>query len=181
MGPEQFTHLFQTLARLYSKAPAARDALIWIGSRDPAGPEGHEAMKILARDHVGTEGLGPVCDAVASLPTAAAEAFLRAVGDNSPHREVRARAGLALALILKRWSENAADLADADSRRARQMAQYFGEPIAERIGKDPRAIAEEAERLFKHAAETSGDVVLTGGRLGEIAEPALYEMVVRWR
>jgi hypothetical protein len=48
-GPEHYTHLFLMLARLHPKDPAARDALIWIGSHDPAGPEAHEAMKILAR------------------------------------------------------------------------------------------------------------------------------------
>ena len=64
VGPEHYTHLFQLLARLHPKDPAAIDARVWIGSHDPAGPEGHEAMKILARDHIGSDKLGPVCDAV---------------------------------------------------------------------------------------------------------------------
>jgi hypothetical protein len=176
VGPEQYTHLFRMLARLYPKDPAARDALIWIGSHDPAGPEGYEAMKILARDHIGSEGLGPVCDAAAALPTAAVESFLRTVAEKSPHRAVRARAGFALALILKRWSDNAADLAVADSPRARQMARYFGEPVAERIRKEPRAITEEAQRLFQHVQETAGDVAFEGGRLADAVERALYEL-----
>ena len=86
---------------------------------------------------------------------------------------MRARAGFALALILKRWSDNAADLADADSPRARQMARYFGEPVAERIRKDPRAITEEAERLFERVRETAGDVAYRGrsSRRGRGASP----------
>ena len=176
VGPEHYTHLFQLLAWLYPKDPAARDAWIWIGSHDPAGPEGHEAMKILSRDHANSDKLGSVCDAVGTLPTGAAESFLRAVAEKSPHREVRARACFALALIFKRWSDNAEDLADADSPRARQMARYFGEAVAERIRKNPRAITEEAERLFERVRETVGDVAFEGRRLAEAADRVLYEM-----
>jgi thiol-disulfide isomerase/thioredoxin len=176
VGPEGYTHLFLRLARLHPEDPAGRDALIWIGSHDPAGPEGHDAMAILARDFADSDGLGPVCDAVGYLPIAPAEAFLRAVAEQSPHRDVRARARFALALILKRWSDNAADLADADSPRARQMARYFGEPVAGLIRKDPRAIAEEAERLFEQVRDTAGESAYRGGRLARAAEHALFEM-----
>jgi thiol-disulfide isomerase/thioredoxin len=176
VGPEAYTHLFQMLAHLHPDDPAALDALVWIGSHDPAGPEGHEAMTIIARDHIGSDKLGPVCDAVAYLPTAEAESFLRAVAEQSPHRDVRGRASFAMALILKRWSDNAADLAHAESTRARQMSRYFGAAVADRIRKDPRAITEEAERLFERVVETAGDVAFKGGRLGEAAKRALYEM-----
>jgi subtilisin family serine protease len=176
VGPEQYTHLFQLLARLHPDNPAARDALIWIGGHDPAGPEGQEALKILARDHIGSDGLGPVCDAVGSLPTVVAESFLRSVSEKSPHKEVRARASFALATILKRWSDNAPDLTDASGPRARQMSRYFGEQVSERIRKDPRTIADEALRLFQHVRETAGDARFKGGRLAEAADHALFEM-----
>jgi hypothetical protein len=81
VGPEYYTHLFQLLAWLHPENPAAIDARVWIGSRDPAGPEGQESMKILARDHVGSDKLGSVCDAVGYLPIALAESFLRAVAE----------------------------------------------------------------------------------------------------
>lgn len=187
VGPEQYTHLFQMLARRHPKGPVARDALVWIGSHDPAGPEGHEAMQILPRDHMGSDKLGSVCDAVGNLPKAEAETFLRTVAEKSPYREVRTRATFALALILKRWSDNAPDLADTRSERAQRMSRYFGEAVAARIRKNPRAITEEAERLFQRVVETAGDVAFVerpfgglgatnGGRIAEIAERALFEM-----
>jgi thiol-disulfide isomerase/thioredoxin len=176
VGPENYTHLFQILARLHPKDPVAIDALVWIGSHDPAGPEGQETMKILSRDHVGSDKLGPVCDAVGYLPIEEAETFLRAVAERSSHAEVRSRASLALALILKRWSDNAADLADTASARAKQMTRYFREPVAIRIRRDSRAITEEAERLFERVRETAGNASYQGSRLEEAAGRALHEM-----
>jgi hypothetical protein len=35
VGPEHYTHLFQLLAWLHPEDPAAIDARVWIGSRDP--------------------------------------------------------------------------------------------------------------------------------------------------
>jgi thiol-disulfide isomerase/thioredoxin len=176
VGPERYTHLFQALARLHPRDPAALDALVWIGSRDPAGPEGQESMKILEKDYIRSDKLGSVCDAVGYLPIAPAESFLRAVAEKNADRTVRARASFALALILKRWSDNAADLADAGTPIARQMARYFGEAVAERIRQNPREMTGEAERLFERVRETAGDAVYRGSRLAEAADRALYEM-----
>ena len=90
---------------------------------------------------------------------------------------MRARASFALALILKRWSDNAADMADADSPRAWQMARFFGEAVAERIRMNPRAITEEAERLFEQVRETARGRRVPGGVASlEAADRAVYEM-----
>jgi thiol-disulfide isomerase/thioredoxin len=56
------------------------------------------------------------------------------------------------------------------------MARYFGEPISERIRKDPRAITEEAEQLFESIVQNDGGVAFKGGRLGDAAASALHEM-----
>lgn len=171
-GPEQYTVYFQALARLHPGDPAARDAMIWNACHDPSSVEAEEAMKILARDYADSDGLGPVCNAVGFVPFAKSEDFLRAIAEKSPHREIRAQAAFNLALILKQWTDNAADLADADS----PMARFFGEPVAERVRKDPRAMVREAERLFEQAREAAGDATYLKWRLAEAAELALYEM-----
>src|SRR5438552_298874 len=46
VGPEAYTYLFQLLAWLHPNDAAAQDALVWIASHDPAGPEGQEAMRV---------------------------------------------------------------------------------------------------------------------------------------
>lgn len=176
VGPEQYTLFFQMLARLHPSDPAARDALIWNAAHDPSSSEAEEAMIILARDHVDSDRLGPVCDAVGFVPFAKAETFLRTVAEESPHREVRARAAFGLAVILKRWFDNADLLADADSPRGRRMVELFGEPVAARVREDPRAIAEEAERLFEQVRATAGDATYFRWRLAEVAEWTLSEM-----
>jgi peroxiredoxin len=189
VGPEAYTHLFQLFARLHPNDAAAQVALVWIASHDPAGPEGQEAMRVLARDHINKESLWRACVALQGLPIDQAESFLRAVAEKSPHRKARAHASYALALILKRWSENAEALADPTSARARQMANYFGEAVAERIRKNSRVMTEEAESLFErireHYADISGaklelanydDVVEVRDQLGQAADHALDEM-----
>ncbi|HEV2293644.1 MAG TPA: TlpA disulfide reductase family protein [Tepidisphaeraceae bacterium] len=182
-GPEGFTHRFLFLARKHPSDPAGVDALIWIASHDPAGPEGHEAMERLARDHAAHPGLGPACSKVRGLPVEPVESFLRAVLRVTPHRDVRAGATYSLAMILKRWADDAPELADPTTPRARQLATYFGEPLAKRIRTDPGAIQAEAEALFGRLRDRYADVPAdddsadgAGRQLGHIAERTLYEM-----
>lgn len=174
--PSQYTLYFKILAQLHPKDPAAQDALIWNASHDPSSVEAEEAMIILARDHVDSDKLGPACDAVGYVPFVKSETFLRTVVEKSPHREVRARAAFGLARILKRWFDYAEDLANAESPRGRKMAEFFGEPVAGRIRKDPQAIAKEAERLLEQVRETAGDARYREGSLAEAAARTLGEL-----
>jgi peroxiredoxin len=175
-GPEEFTHRFLAVARRHPADPAAVDALVWIAAHDPAGPEGHEAMAVLARDHAGDDRLAPACDAVRRLPDEAAEAFLRAVAEKSPHRDVRARALYGLAVVLKRWTDDAADLSDPESRRGKDLADFYGGHVAERVRKDAAGMAAEAERAFEQVRDRYAGVRDADGPLAEAAGRALYEM-----
>jgi acyl-CoA reductase-like NAD-dependent aldehyde dehydrogenase len=103
--PDKFAPRFLELAEKNPKDPAGVDALIWVVEysppRGPAGKFRKEALEILARDHVTSDKLGPLCSNLGYARDAATESFLRAVLKKNPHREEQGQACLALAQMLK--------------------------------------------------------------------------------
>ncbi len=138
-NPKEFARRFVELARESPKGPAAVEALFWaLQHGRMEGPEVEEALDLLARDHLRSKRLGPICVALDRLcgdwfPPA--EKLFRAVLRESPHREARGAACLALAdqMRLRHDSAAAALLLGRASRtglRAKKVAAW-GEEAAE--------------------------------------------------
>src|SRR5215470_9715415 len=98
------------LVEQHPQDPIAIDALlqaVWqvngtwwpveVAGRDEACPR---AFALLQRDHLGSERLGPLCERISYGFCKEYEPFLRAVLAQSPHRQVRAAACVALARLL---------------------------------------------------------------------------------
>jgi hypothetical protein len=112
---------FLDFAEKYSKDPVAltalRQAVQALGSTDsaalavwetnrsdfPAGPKDGSAVRtvrLLMRDHVLSDKIGPVCDRLRYSYRLESEEFLRAALETNPHREMQGLACLALAQFM---------------------------------------------------------------------------------
>jgi hypothetical protein len=173
------------LAEKYPDDPIALDALteavrqvntvpypVEMVGRDVARPR---AFALLRRDHIRSEKIGPLCERISGGLCAEYEPFLREVLEKNPHREVRARAYLALAHFLSNRSLKL-DLVLGDPKLARDFADLYGEGYLEGLRRQDRAkAAEEAEALLVRATQDYGGVKLPGGEtVAETAEPELF-------
>jgi hypothetical protein len=177
---------FVALAERYPNDPAAADALIravWYVNSTPWPVElvGRDdararAFGLLERDHIRSDKLGPVCERISGGFCKEYEAFLRAVLEKSPHREVQARACLALAHFLNNRAQRL-DLIREQSELATAFAALYGEGYLAGLQRQPRVAARrEAEALFERAARDYGDVRLPLGSVAEKAEAELFEI-----
>ena len=102
--PEKFAPRFLELAEKNPKDPVAVDALVWVlnfaSAYGPTDKPRKKAIEILARDHLTSDKLAPVCGRLGTRD-AEAEAFLRTILKKNPHRDAQGQACLALAKLLQ--------------------------------------------------------------------------------
>jgi hypothetical protein len=177
---------FVDLAEKYPKDPVAVDALIravWQVNSTPwpvelVGPDEAraKALAVLRRDHIRSDKLGPLCERMSGGYCKEYEAFLRAVLEESPHQEVRARACLALAHFLTNRAQRI-DLTRGQPELTREFAGLYGEAyLAGLQGQDRGEVVREAEALFERALRDYGHVKLPGGTVAGRAEAELFEI-----
>src|SRR5262249_56246143 len=97
--------------------------------RDEARPR---AFALLERDHLRSDRLGPLCDRISYGFCAEYETFLRAVLEKNPHKEVRARACLALAHYLNNRALRL-DLVRDQPALAREFADLYGKDCSDAL------------------------------------------------
>src|SRR5262249_32043740 len=140
--------------------------------RDGARPR---AFALLRRDHIRSDKLGPLCERISYGLCAEYEPFLREVLEMNPHKEVRARACLALARFLSNRSLRLAVTAKQPAQ-AREFADLYGKEYLEGLRRQDRTKAtEEAEALLVRATRDYGDLKLPDGEtVAEKAGPELF-------
>jgi peroxiredoxin len=147
---------FLKLARENPGDPAAAEALLWVIQHRLFAPEAAEAMSLLARDHIRSEGLAAIIreiDALHGDPFDPMEKLFRAAIERSPHREVRGWATLALGHSLVHRKEKA-EREDAWNTLFQNGASV---PFAKRSGltdADLDKLAHDAAVLFEQVART---------------------------
>lgn len=178
---------FVELAEKYPNDPIAIDALskaVWQVNTTPWPAElvgqdsaGARAFAILQRDHIRSDKLGPICLRISGGFCKEYETFLRTVLEASPHHDVQGLACLSLAHFLNNRLQRL-DLVKDQPELAREFAGLFGKEYLEELQRRNRTQAnQEAEALFKQAAEKFGDVQIPdGGTIGEQAKAELFEI-----
>jgi hypothetical protein len=183
---------FLELAEKNPQDPVAPEALVQTvtlvnGTAFPTGGKdspGERALALLAREHVQSDKLGPVCQQVVFGFHRSHQAFLRAVLQRSPHREVQALACLSLAQFLNNRLQRLEVLRDQDEPElAERYHRVFGKDYVEELQRqDSAAVAREIETLFDRALANYGDVKIpvtyfgSGGTVGEQAEEELFQL-----
>jgi hypothetical protein len=173
-----FAKKLLAVAKGAPKDPAAVDALVWVGTHACPTPEGRRALELLARDHVISDKIGPVCARLANLYSPQIEPFLRDVIAKNVDHVTKGQACLALGQHLKRQAELVRSLRE-DPRmvqRVGAMAEFGPERVKELLAKDPDAIMTEAERLLERVVKEFGDVKPNGQPIGQRAEGELFEL-----
>jgi peroxiredoxin len=178
--PHEFAPRFLALAETHPDDPAALDALIWVASECLFGAHAEKALGMIARDHSRSERLKDYCGGNARYgePFSPYEEMLRAVLKDNPHRDVKARACVALGAYLKMAKETTEKHLVGDSRRlARPPASLANfDRIRDRgLGK----VGAEAEALFEEVLERYADVQIENSyprNAGEFAKGQLFEL-----
>ena len=183
----EFGLKFVELAEEYPRDPIAVDALtqaVWQVNTTPWPVElvGKDdararAFELLRRDHIQSDKLGSACRRLSFGFCEEYETFLHAVLRNNPHKDVQARACLALARFLSNRLQRL-DLIKQRPELAREFADLFGEEYLKELQRRDRAEASrEAEAFFEQSLAEYGDVNIPGvGTVAEKAAAALFEL-----
>jgi hypothetical protein len=186
---EKLPRRFLELAENNPKDPVALDALVqavnaemWLenNSTHPGfGGDSPEvrALAILRRDHVQSDRLGEACRRVRYGFREESEAFLRAVLEQNPHRQVRALACLRLAQCLNGRLQRL-DVIRERPEIARRYEGLFGRDYLQALLRRDRGEAlREVESVFERASRDFGDVkVPYGDTVAEEARSELHEI-----
>jgi peroxiredoxin len=178
--PHELAPRFFALAEKFPDDPAAIDALTWIASKCLFGPESAKSLDILARDYSQSERLKAYCseDSRYGEPFWPYEQLLRAILKNNRHREVRARACVALAVYLKMAKEKTESHLLRDSlllpRPPESLANF---DRVKKRGLDK--VAAESAQLFEEVIDRYADVQLENSfpqNAAEFAKGQLFEL-----
>ncbi|HJZ90517.1 MAG TPA: redoxin domain-containing protein [Gemmataceae bacterium] len=178
---------FLELAEKYPDDPVALDALtkaVWQVNTNPWPVEvvGEDtararAFELIQRDHIESDKLGPLCQRVSYGFCKEYEAFLRAVLEKNPHREVQATASLSLGHFLNTRLARV-DLCRDQPDLAKSFAELYGrEYFAELQRKDRDKAVKEIDSAFEEAVKKYGTVKLpVGDTVADRANAELYEI-----
>ena len=144
------------LAEEYPKDPIAVDEAVWqvnatlwpveLVGRDEASPRD---FTYLRRNHVHSDRIGPLCERIFGGFRDEYETFLRAVLEENPHREVRARACLALAHLPTHRMQRI-DLTRDQPGLAGEFTGLYGKTYLARLqGHDRCTATGEPKSLFE--------------------------------
>jgi peroxiredoxin len=179
--PQEFAPRFFAIAEQNPEDPVALDALCWIASKCIFGPHAKKAMGMIARDHVRSERLKDYCGQCARYgePFPAYEEMLRAVLKDSPHRQVKGAACLALADYLKMAKET------TESRLVKiaiNGEQAFDRDKLAKVqqmkDRGLEAVAAESEALFRKVIDQYADIRIESNYPQNAAELAKGELHV---
>jgi hypothetical protein len=171
--PEDYAARFLELARASPTDPAALDALNWILTYSPHGPQAERALELLASNQLQDKRLTSVLQRLGTSRLPAAENLLRAALDKSPHREIRAQACYSLATLLaakERGTAGPKSPAKPGVKRKKDEPEQPADHQAE-------SAREEAAKLFDRLAQEYGDVKVSRKKTyGELARANLARM-----
>ncbi len=177
--PDKFANKFIALAEKYPQDPAAVDAWVWILKNRAGGSKGggaHEkAIKALMTNHLQDPKLKDVCMTLSYAYDQGSEDLLRAILTQSPSREAKGQACLALAKLLKQLRQ--VTTYKDNPARLKMAENAFGKARVEALIKaDPEKLSKESEALLERVVKDYADIASPfRGTLGKIAESELYE------
>ncbi len=152
-----FIAKFFDLAEKEPTSPVAAEAATWILTHTPYAPD-PKAVALIARHHVASDAIGPICQAIGFSTDTANGELLRQIFKDNPHRPIRAKACLGVAQhLLFVGNRPPRDAQTTDLSR----------------GVSSQA---EATALLKQAILEYGDVDLGTIRMKEMVEPMLADI-----
>ncbi len=148
---------FLEIARREPTNPVAAKAATWILTHTPFDPD-PRAVEIITRNHIRSDAIGPMCQAIGFSTLKANGEVLRRIARENPHREIRGQAYLGL---------------------AQHLIFNCNRPLGgDRMADTPRAISmqAEAETLLKQAVSDYGNVNLGSMTVADAARMMLSDI-----
>lgn len=136
------------------------------------------AIALLVRDHIRSDKIADATRRVQYGFRPECEAFLRAVLEKNPHREIQGLACLRLGQFLNARLQRL-DVLNEQPEMTRRYEGLFGRDyLATLKGRDRAEARREVEGIFERAAKEFGEVKLPYGSqmVGEKAQSELYEI-----
>jgi len=179
--PHEFAPRFFALAEMYAQDPIALDALTWIASKCVFGPHAEKAMAMIARGHGRSERLKDFCGQCSRYgePFPPSAEMLRAVLKDSPHRQVKGAACLALADYLKMAKETTESRLVKIALNGEQSLDKAQLASVQRMkDRGLEAVAAESEALFQEVIDQFADIRIESNYPQNAAELAKGELHV---
>jgi peroxiredoxin len=135
---------FLEIARKEPANPVAAEAATWILTHTPHNPD-PRAVEIIARHHISSDAIGPICQAIGFSTVKENGELLRRIARENPHRDIRGSACLGL---------------------AQHLVFNCNRPLGEdRTANILRAISMQAEAktLLEQSISQHGNVSIVGG------------------
>jgi peroxiredoxin len=179
--PQQFAPRFFALAETHPGDPIALDALIWVASKCIFGAEAEKAMGMIARDHARSERLKDFCGQCSRYgePFPPYEVMLRAVMKDTPHRDVKGAACLALADYLKMAKERTeSNLIKIALHGERSLNKSTLENARKTQERSLARVADESAALFRRVIDDYADLRIESNYPQSAAEYAKGELFV---
>jgi len=178
--PVALKALRQAIQAVISVDSLAQQA--WETNRDafPTGSQSDSAsriVKVLLRDHIKSDKLGPICDRMRWGARKEFEKFLSAALETNPHRDVQGMACLALAQLL----HNHLRMVDLAKDRPELITRYdfiFGKGYFQAIrGTGRSTLAKRVETQYERATEFDDVINIPfPGTVAEKAKTELYDI-----
>jgi AhpC/TSA family len=184
---------FLAFAEKHPKDPAAVDALVRVATNFmPAGhdPNVTKALDLLLRDHLASEKLSNVCERVGyQMFQEGAEAFLLAVLEKSPRKDVQAEACMALAQLPHQRIRLAAEV-KKDPDKAKHVIESYGKEALQVLEKlDTNQQMAASEKYFgRFANKYAGELppqrvvrlyIMLSFSTDEVSERALRTLLAK--
>ena len=141
------------VAKQNPKTDLAFEAVSWIITNTPDGPDVERAIEIMLRDHIEDARMSRFCCVLESSNSPKVERICRAAINRSPHRDVQANAKYTLANYLRNMAQSA-------SAELRDGSQF----------------TDQAKILLQELVEDCKDIKRDGVKLDEIVAANLDEI-----
>ena len=165
---------FIALAESHPKDPIAIDALIWVVTNLRRGDDLAQAIQMIAKNHIESRKLTPVCELLVKRPSIAGEQLLRRLRVNNSHREVQAQAFFHLAEMLKKQRNLMPDV-KSQTIAKRRIEQFYGKDFTKHLASlDDLKVGKEIETLYEQIAKSFADIELKDGTMGDVAKRELF-------
>ena len=179
--PHKFAPRFFTIAEQNPEDPVALDSLCWVASKCVFGPHAEKAMAMIARGHGRSERLKDFCGQCSRYgePFPPYEEMLRAVQKDSPHRQVKGAACLALADYLKMAKETTESRLVKIALNGEQSLDKDKLVNVQRMkDRGLEAVAAESEALFQKVIDQYADLRIESNYPQNAADLAKGELQV---
>jgi hypothetical protein len=177
--PEKWFPVLYEIAKSAPKTKGAEAALLWIVGHGGRSASAGEALDILGRDHLESEGVSSLASALVTSGSPKAEEFLKTLETRNPHKNVKGRALYARAELRRNLASMAEEIQKV--KDPKELAEIESEIPKDELARlralDLAKNEKEVEAILDQVVAKYADVEASEGvTLGDRARADLFEI-----